>query len=32
MTSKGFNWDRKISLKEIAQFYEDRLREREVQQ
>lgn len=27
MTSKGFNWDRKISLKEIAQFYEDRLRE-----
>jgi hypothetical protein len=27
MTSKEFNWDRKISLKEIAQFYEDRLRE-----
>ena len=27
MTSKGFNWDRKISLKEIAQFYEDRIRE-----
>ena len=27
MTSREFNWDRKISLKEIAQFYEDRLRE-----
>ena len=27
MTTKEFNWDRKISLKEIAQFYEDRLRE-----
>ena len=27
MTSKEFNWDRKISLKEIAQFYEDRFRE-----
>ena len=27
MTSKEFNWDRKISLREIAQFYEDKLRE-----
>ncbi len=27
MTLKEFNWDRKISLKEIAQFYEDRIRE-----
>lgn len=27
MASRGFNWDKKISLKEIAQYYEERLRE-----